>query len=291
MVDKALMEHMLEEHSDIHEKVDAWFASGALAEDCVSIDLLPIFYGCYASMINPNLISIRLSKDGEEWFVQVFRDSSSAPKVSLSTLFNNDFKGISFYRAVHLVIDRSTEVEIALMLDIFNAAAKRLIVSCMETTEYEKEDIWQEQRKVSEFYLDCAMLLAEHIAEKIDLVPPTIAKLKSEPATGILDDCERSRWDEIVSDSREGDSLLLEGFTRDIRSTAYEAFGEWPRAKQLAFWLSYFSGSGCLDEIGETAIDGGAENFRLFDMDNILDEVVKEIRGIAIDEADERFES
>jgi len=282
---------MRSEQREVWEVVRPWFESGVISDGSASVDLLPVFYARFGPLLDVKLLAIQLTNSNHRWQLNVLREGGADDRFDVASLLRLEGEKRNVHEIIIRLLESCVEFEIADVLDIFNAPAMSLIASGEQAAVIKRDEAWESQQATVAFHLDCARFLAQHIADDLDLVAPTMAKLKSESATGILDGGEHSRWDEIVSQSRHIDSLLAEGFNDDIRSAAYEVFESWLRAKQLALWMTHSSTCDGIEDVGAYSPESGAEGFNLHDIQETFNDVVGEILGRAVDEADQRGES
>jgi hypothetical protein len=268
------------------------YETGALSGDRQCVELLPTFYAQFGPLLDFRLRSIQLRKESYDWMVRIWREQHDVRDESVSDLLKGGVDTYPIEEIVRILLNESVRFEVADQLGIFNPPALRLMVANAIENERAHDRGYDMASKhwnpLADFELACARQLADEVASGIDLVSRTIKNLKSESATGILGDENRSRWDEIVCDLGSTDSLLFEGFKNDIDSAVYEVFSALPRTQQLAIWMSHDHIRDDFDDTPRGWEEHGVEGFTLHDLDVVLEDVTRAVLGVARNEAESR---
>lgn len=210
----------------------------------------------------------------------------------MSDLFKGEAGGYSAERIVMNLIEECKKFEVADQLGVFNKPALRVMVANaieIERASSRGYDMCSRMLKpLWDFGLTCTLELAEDLVAGTDLVGEVVRKLKSESATGILDQPSLfSRWAEIVCDLQSNDSLLSEGFRRDIDSAVYEVFYALPRTRQFAVWVTHEQIRADWDDPPRGWEEGGFEGFELHELNLVLEDVTESVLEVARAEAEE----
>lgn len=285
----------LEERSaelDGWESLDTFYAMGAFSPDRPSIDLLPLYYARFGSLLDPTLRNIQLRKDGLCWMLIIWRAPREVREQSVTSLLEDVVDDDPVEQVVRRLLDESVRFEVAERLGVFNHASLRVMVANALERERAHDRGYniacEHWRPTADFGLACAARLSAEIASGIDLVDRSVRVLKSESATGILGDEPRTRWDEIVSDVASIDSMLSEGFRSDVLTAVYDAFESLPRVQQIAVWMSHDHIQNDFEDTPRGWETGGMDGFKLHDLHIVLEDVLTEVLGVAQNEADSR---
>ncbi|MCT8177025.1 hypothetical protein [Variovorax sp. CY25R-8] len=123
-------------------------------------------------------------------------------------------------------------------LGIFEPAAFDMMRRIQEDAHETQED-WLKHEHLSRirFFRDVATHLSEQIASSVDLVAPTVERLKAEDSFGLRADEGEPRWMEIGAEAATP-SLLYQRTLEDVESTVMDVFSGLPRHTQVAVWYS-----------------------------------------------------
>jgi hypothetical protein len=285
----------------------------AVPSKSISIELLPALREQYPGCIVDSVASIRLEAAGalrpsqgwcfwitERLPAQGHLDRRPVTDIVPITQDNGDNYDYSDhptteppYELLHAIFRPGRALVVAETLGVFKPESRHLLRAQAEfaadaashAAELEFQAVNQRLMGQAQHHSEWAKLLAKELCRGVDLAGDAIQRLKNEPPLGLRDGEATSMWGELLAEARE-DSLLSEGYRRQVDQAVYEAFKALPRATQLAYWLIHSPAASELAP-GEDWDQPKAEPecWDLFELDSALERVSRKVWARADDAA------
>jgi hypothetical protein len=279
----------------------------------VSIELLPALSAQYPGCISSGVVSIRLEAAGDLrppqawcfWITERLPEQgrlSRRPITDIAPITQTQGDNYDYsdhpttepsYELLWAIFRPGRALVVADTLGVFKPESLRLLREEAEfaadaashAAEVEFQAINQRLMGQAQHHSEWAKLLAKELCRGVDLAGDAIQRLKNEPPLGLRDGEATSMWGELLAEARE-DSLLSEGYRRQVDQAVYEAFKALPRATQLAYWLIHSPAASELAP-GEDWDQPKAEPecWDLFELDSALERVSRKVWARADDAA------
>jgi hypothetical protein len=279
----------------------------------VSIELLPALSAQYPGCIASSVASIRLEAAGalrapQGWCFWITEHLpaqerlSRRPVTDIAPITQDDGDNYDYsdhpatepsYELLWAIFRPGQALVVADTLGVFKPESLRLLREEAEfaadaashAVEVELQAINQRLMGQAQHHSDWAKLLAKELCCGVDLADHAIQRLKNELPLGLRDGEATSLWGELLAEARQ-DSLLSEGYRRQVDQAVYEAFKALPLATRLAYWLIHSPGASELAP-GEDWDQPRAEpdGWELFELDSALARASRKVWARADDEA------
>lgn len=260
------------------------------------IDILPALRVRYPECIDDSVLGVQVvnrALDGHSnWQFVVVRhwSDTQVPAISVTQERGDgyDFSDwpVEAYPDEVLRTALQTDRIVALQesLGIFKPAAFDMMRRIQEDA-CDAQENWLKHEHLLRirFFRDVAKHLSEEIASLVDLVVPTVERLKAEASFGLRAEQDEPRWTEIGAEAA-APSELYQRTLEDVESTVVEVFSELPRHSQVALWYSAVVESELSGD--ESALDwdtpsGSFEDWALRDLDALLNKTARRVMAKA----------